>query len=411
MLKLGGVVILILPKNDSIKYLVGNSNMEFKCLPLTPYSDIACELLNALSTSLLSNIEAKKYPDVISFGFWCRRGNIEKLKEEYKEKLIRLGRGITFHITPSNVPVNFAFSFAFSLLAGNGNIVRVPSKGFAQIDIICEAIGELFKYIKFKRIADMTAFIKYEHIDEITAEISKQCNSRIIWGGDNTINAIKKFPIPERSIDVAFVDRYSFCVIDAESINRADIGELKRLSEGFYNDTYLMDQNACSSPNLLIWLGKGQNIEIAKKKFWNGIYEITSEKYELQPVYAVDKYTQLCQNAIDFEFVSSCVKYGNYIYCVNLRDIPSDVCNLRGKCGYFYEYDTNDINNVAHIVDTKYQTLTYFGIGKSELANFVLENSLMGIDRIVPIGSAMDISVMWDGYDLVRMLSRVIDIK
>ena len=70
-----------------------------------------------------------------------------------------------------------------------------------------------------------------------------------------------------------------------------------------------------------------------------------------------------------------------------------------------------NINEISHIINNKYQTLTYFGIDKSELINFVLENSLLGIDRIVPIGQAMDMGVIWDGYDVVKALSRIIDVK
>ena len=33
-----------------------------------------------------------------------------------------------FHITPSNIPTNFAYSFIFGLLTGNSNIVKVPTK-------------------------------------------------------------------------------------------------------------------------------------------------------------------------------------------------------------------------------------------------------------------------------------------
>ena len=29
-----------------------------------------------------------------------------------------------------------------------------------------------------------------------------------------------------------------------------------KITKKFYNDTYLVDQNACSSPHLILWLGK-----------------------------------------------------------------------------------------------------------------------------------------------------------
>lgn len=411
MLRSGGVATLMFMINNSIKYLVGNNKMDFNCIPLHPFDDLICEFLNGLSIELLNSNEVKKYSDIISFAFWCRKGNIEKLKEKYYDKDIRLGRGIAFHITPSNVPINFAFSFAFSLLSGNGNIVRVPSKDYPQISIVCKAINKLFYNKRFKQISRMTIFVRYAHDDEITADFSKKCNARIIWGSNDTIKSIRKIPIPERSIEVIFADRYSFCIIDSESINNADNLIIKKLIGSFYNDTYLMDQNACSSPKLLIWFGNEQSIKNAKQKFWKNVYKVVTEKYEFKSIYAVDKYTQLCEDSINYDFINSYSKYGNYIYCINLNKLPNDTDNLRGKCGYFYQYDTNNLNDIIEIINTKYQTLTYFGISKMKLAKFVLSNNLTGIDRIVPIGSALDISIIWDGYDLVRTLSRIIDIK
>ena len=43
--------------------------------------------------------------------------------------------------------------------------------------------------------------------------------------------------------------------------------------------------------------------------------------------------------------------------------------------------------------------------------NFVIKNRLHGIDLIVPVGAAMDIDIVWDGYDLVTMLSRKIEVR
>ena len=45
----------------------------------------------------------------------------------------KLGLGLAFHITPSNIPTNFAYSLIFGLLSGNSNVVKVPSRNFTQI--------------------------------------------------------------------------------------------------------------------------------------------------------------------------------------------------------------------------------------------------------------------------------------
>ena len=91
--------------------------------------------------------------------------------------------------------------------------------------------------------------------------------------------------------------------------------------------------------------------------------------------------------------------------------LPDNVDTLRGKFGYFYEFDATDINQISRIVNKRYQTLTYFGVKKSYLTDFVVQNRLFGIDNITPIGNALDIGVFWDGYDIVRCLSRTINVK
>ena len=55
-----------------------------------------------------------------------------------------------------------------------------------------------------------------------------------------------------------------------------------------------------------------------------------------------------------------------------------------------------------------FQTLSYFGIEKNYINEFIKNNRLLGIDRLVPIGRAFDIGPVWDGYDVIRSLSRII---
>jgi len=392
---------------DNVSYLVGDKTILPK--PLVPYEESLCEFLYELSSTLLASEEAAAYPDIATFAFWCRKANIVKLKADFKNRETRLGLGLVFHIAPSNVPINFAFSFAFGLLSGNANIVRVPSKPFPQTDIICDIIDRLFSNDRFSEIKATTAFVRYEQNDEITGIFSADCNARIIWGGDATIRNIRNIPMPVRGVEIVFSDRYSFCVIDAPSVIKLDEAELNGLAERFYNDTYLMDQNACSSPHLIVW--QGEEKELAKERFWMTVSRAVTEKYQFEALNAVDKYTLLCHNAIDIDNITSFKKHGNHLYRITIDSLPGNMDELRGNCGYFYEYDTEDISDITHVINTRYQTMTYFGADKMYLLDFVVKNRLSGIDRIVPIGRALDIDVVWDGYDIVRSLSRVIEVK
>ena len=394
--------------NKNVHYLLGG---EIEATRLfVPYDNLLCDFLNDLSSQLRKSEDAGGYPDVLTFAFWCRRANIARLKEEYSSNHARLGLGTVFHITPSNVPVNFAFSFCFGLLSGNANIVRVPTKAFPQVDIICAAIAKVFENNDYREIKIRTAFIRYEHNEEITRLLSIDCNARIIWGGDETVNSVRQLPISPRSVEVVFADRYSFCVVDPTLVNSLKESDLNRLAEGFYNDTYLMDQNACSSPHLLIWLGKESST--AKDRFWKALSEVVKEKqYRMTHAGAADKYVKLCSDAIELDNLHAVKAYGSFLYCITINELPSNIDEFRGSCGYFYEYETEDLRGLSHIVNNSFQTLTYFGTDRKYLLDFVVDNGLSGIDRIVPVGQALDIGVIWDGYDIVKNLSRIIDLQ
>ncbi|MEA5136739.1 MAG: acyl-CoA reductase [Candidatus Fimivivens sp.] len=395
---------------NDIKYLVGKE--EICNRPLDPYSDEAIAFISALSNALMKDVSAKGMPDVMSFAFWCRKGNVTKLKNEFMQNpsaAFRLGRGLAFHVAPSNIPVNFAFSFVFSLLAGNANIVRVPSKPFIQTQVICSAINSIID--EYPEIKCRTMFVTYPINDEITAHFCSLADARIIWGGDSTIADVKKHQAMPRCIDIAFADRYSLCVIDGEAIKRTDEKELAKLAERFYNDTYLMDQNACSSPQLMLWRNDDNS---SRGRFWSAVSKFTAGRYILQAATAVEKYTHLCEDAIEIPEVSRIDRGdGNLVYRAFLEKLP-DVTRatcMRGKGGYFYEYSISDWQELIPLVTERYQTITYYGVSPDEIQKMVIENKLRGIDRIVPIGDAMDIGVIWDGYDLISMLSRIISAK
>ncbi len=140
MPKLGDVVMYF-PSNTNLEFLAGSEIKPHR--PFAPFEPILCEFLQDISTELINSVESKKYPDIMTFAFWCRKANINKIKKLFEDGSIRLGLGLVFHITPSNVPINFAFSFAFGLLSGNANIVRAPTRSFPQVDVICEVIMKI----------------------------------------------------------------------------------------------------------------------------------------------------------------------------------------------------------------------------------------------------------------------------
>jgi len=395
-------VEFLFPKEFNIESIIQSS-------PFEPFSEDSMEYLNALSIELNKSPNIRNYPDVATFSFFCRKANVHHLKKLYiQEDIIRLGRGIVFHIAPSNVPVNFAYSLICGLLSGNLNIVRVPSKRFEQVEIICNAIHKLSQESKFQSFSSRIALVRYDRQSSATAYFSSICDVRIIWGGDTTIEQIRANKLPPRSFDVTFADRYSLCAINADKYIHETAPE--KISLGFYNDTYLFDQNACTAPHLIIWLGNVENIKIAQKIFWDNLYELVKSRYQVQPVIAVDKLTSFYNQAALSDQIKKTNTPDNLIWRIELNDLSKDIDKFRCTSGYFSEYKATSLFELSKIIDRKYQTLSYYGIGKDDLIQFITQVKPNGIDRIVPIGKTTDFSLTWDGFNLIESLSRRIDI-
>jgi len=392
---------------NNIDWLVGSIET-LNERPVVPFDETVIEELDALSKALMKDPASRQYPDVVTFGFFIRKANLQKLKESSKlstlNSQLRLGWGLIFHIAPSNVPVNFAYSVVAGLLAGNANVVRVSQKQFPQVDII----------VKHMRATNMhrVAVVRYPHESNANEVFSSLCNVRVIWGGDATIETIRKNAIPARAFDICFADRYSLAVIKTDKLSetcKLNPEYLKTLAERFYNDTYLFDQNACSAPHLVCWLGEKENVKEAKEVFWETVYAYAKVHYQFQDVMAVDKLTALYKQAVAMPTHDEQTK-DNVLRRVEIESLPCDIDAFRCAGGYFTECEVESLDDIAPVISAKYQTLAYYGFEKQELEAFVQRNRLTGIDRIVPFGETTAFSLTWDGRDLIQSMSRVVSI-
>jgi len=377
--------------------------------PLKPFAEEVLCFLCDLGSALMKDKSAKAYPDVVTFAFFCRRANLEALRAEYEGQVDdRLGRGLTFHIAPSNVPVNFAYSLVAALLAGNACVVKASSQNFMQTRIICRAMDVLLK-------GDHAALAPYVNVvvyarerQDITEAFSTACDARIIWGGDETVRRVRAAAMPPHAVEVTFPDRYSLLAVKAEAILAMDEKQLSAMAKDFFNDTYLTDQNACTSPRLIYWLG--ENVEEAQKTFWNAVHAYASQRYPVEPVVAVDKLTAAYRAAIGLDGAKVNAMQDNLIVRIQVDKLTADIDEYRCAGGFFLEYAADTLDDLVPVVKRKYQTLSYIGLSKEELRSFVVDNGLRGIDRIAPVGHTMDFALTWDGHDLIRTLSRRISV-
>lgn len=388
---------------SEVSFLFGSAQTvaQMAHIPSLPvFSEQVIEFLAGLSKRLVK--ADRTYPDVISLGFWCRKAPILNMAEDYVGNKFRFGKGIAFHISPSNVAVNFAYSLISGLLAGCKNIVRLPSKNFIQVDMIVKEINNLLKN-DYTDLAEYICLVRYPSDCGATDTFSSICDERIIWGGNKTIAAIRKSPLKPRAGEITFADRVSAVLIDADryiaNYNKNEI------AEKFWNDTFLTDQNACTSPIIVVWAGS--EIERAKSLFWNAFEKTAAEKYSIGGAQAVGKLHAAYKAAIAFDDVKIQNTVGNLITRVHIDKIPVNLSGYKYNSGFFYETEVRSLDEITPLCGEELQTITYIGFEPSDIIQWLNKTVPIGIDRVVPVGNSMDFSLIWDGFDLISEMSRI----
>ncbi|MGD2195623.1 acyl-CoA reductase [Lysinibacillus fusiformis] len=370
--------------------------------PNQPFDQEVVAFTQALSKRFL---RIRELPEVVALGYWLRKANIIEMKTAFEQSTVRKvirARGTIFHIAPSNVDTIFVYSWMLSLLAGNRNVIRISSKEQSGLNVLLQVIIEELARNEFQKIANQTIICTYGHKENTTVLLSAACQTRVIWGGDETISAIREVPLAPLANELAFPDRFSLAVLNSEIISKLDEVQLDSLIEQFYNDVFWFDQMACSSPRLIAWCEENQQ---AINRFWSSFEQkIQQKQYELMAATQVLKYTTTLMLATESNVEN--LRNGTYFSRVKLSDVPVDVRERHCGGGLFYEYNVDKLEDLADVLIDKDQTIAYYGFERNELESLVDAISSRGIDRIVPIGKALDFTGVWDGQNFLTSFTR-----
>lgn len=391
---------------ENIEYLIGSEEILQSIASVSAkniFDNRIMEMLADWSEVLLKHPSIRINQDVAAFAFWIRKKSLIGYKEDYIQELNRLGRGLAFQIAPSNIPVQFAVTMVYALLSGNATVIRVSGKQFQQVDILCTTLNQLL-IENYNDLRKYIVVIRYDHTHVMNQWLSEICDIRIIWGGNTTIQAIRRYNISPRTIELAFADRYSIAVVNADKYLQCNADSVANM---FYMDTYYVDQNACSSPRMVIWYGK--QVAEAQNLFWEKLQCVVDEKYTFQPISATDKLLQFCLLAAETKGVYSSFR-NNKIIRVKVNSLDPEIMRYKGNSGYFYEYIADDLDDVINMLSKECQTVDCLGVDKEQLRKYIQQKGVKGGDRIVDLGHTLDLSLVWDGYDMIRELSRIVQI-
>lgn len=398
------VVEQILPRAERVDLTTTLARLRAPA-PAVPFNAEVISFCAELSNRLFRDREAAAFPELHALAFRMRQAELTRLADEFRALEspghILVPRGLVFHVPPANVDTIFVYSWLMSVLTGNRNIVRLSPRVSPQTEIICRVFSEAASSAP-DVVSQNTVMLRYGHEPEITQAISSACDTRMLWGGDRSVSTLRAFPISPRATELTFADRYSLSAIDAAAFDASDQAARARLAADFFNDLFWFDQMACSSPRLLVWCGSTAAVATASREFVEALAaHAASRGYSVQPQTRINRFSFACRAAIDG-------------VAANYRDLRElivlEVSDLaafsREHCGggLLFQYRAASLTDLAPFITNRDQTLTYFGIDGTDLETFA--RSVRGIDRIVPVGQALNFSRFWDGYDLFQELTR-----
>ena len=376
--------------------------------PLTPFGAEVTAFAADLSRALRRDPVTRADPAVAALAYWIRPAHLVQLQQEWQirndrdDRIVRVPRGVVFHIPPTNVDTLFVYSWLLSALAGNANVIRLsPSvESTALLRVIDDVLAQ------HPIVAGATVFVRYGHDDARTAELST-ADVRVIWGGDDTVAAIRRVPLAPHATELVFPDRFSFALLDASAVRTSSEAELKDLATRFFNDAYWFDQLGCASPRLVVWRGDRQSTAAAAERFYDALaQELVRREHTTATGAVIAKLVHAADSAAAGR-VESIVWDRSDLTIAQLRALDSVVRDGPGG-GLFYDVRIEELSELAAHVVRRDQTLTHYGFSAEELRALARTLNGRGVDRLVPVGQALTFDRFWDGYDLLGSFTRCV---
>ena len=381
---------------------------------LSPFSSEALAFTSALSIKILSTHALRVYPELIALAFWMRPSNIAELKiySASSGNYFNVARGTVLHIAPSNVDTIFVYSWVLSLLSGNRNIIRLSSRNSNQSSILVRLISDLLNVDAHKSIKDRTMLVQYAPNDVVTTHLSGLCDLRVIWGGDNTVNEIRKITIPPTALEVAFANKCSVALVNVVGWENSSQDQKHAWISSFYNDAYWFDQMACSSPKLVYWIYDGiqKKSKTVREEFWAMLESFLKMKEKkFSDIDYVNKLVASNSLAIKTKCTINSGDTNNLVRI--FLDNPLAYESYNCGSGLFLEAEIDRLETLTPLLSRKIQTVTHAGFTDANLRALFEKMPIEGVDRVVPFGGALDFSPIWDGCNLFDIFLRKIFFK
>lgn len=374
--------------------------------PLPPFDASSVDFVREFSRRILQLPELRQFPELATLAHWFRPAAIEHLSRKATEGSgMALARGLVFHMAPANVDVLFAYAWLLSVLSGNCNVARLSQKPSMQREALIQILRAMHHGFSHSTILERTLLLTYPHDDATTTLLSSHCHARIIWGGDQTVARIRSIPLAPLAVELAFPDRFGVAAFNAHCFAEASEDALQELARRFCNDTLWFGQQACSSPRTVYWIGDKATVREARSRFWPHVVRIAAN-HDDEPAALMARVTDAHLLAAQGTTLKLSGSLNQFPLCLSAHQANGTQREQQSGHGLLVEVSLPALSELGVQLDDRDQTLVQHGFGIPDLHELLSAISNRAIDRIVPLGRALDFHHVWDGTDLLGVLTR-----
>lgn len=371
-----------------------------------PFAPARMELAARVSTRVLRAPKATTSAAIVHFAYWTRAAALQRLARQFEQRLpencLARPRGVVFHLPPQNVETVFLYSWMLAWLAGNANIVRVPAALGPEVAALLALFLE-----ELAAAGERTQlFVQYPSDSAASQRISAASDARVVWGGDAKVRAFATMALRHGGKALWFGDRFSFAVLHGAALAGLDEAARRALAERFFNDVFVFEQMACSSPHTLYVVGDAEACRPGVNAFLAEVAACAHRRAIAVPTgHAMRKLVEAFA-ALGRGDARSAQWHDPLLTTVEAGRFARYETRVGG--GYLSVLFVGELDELSQVIREHDQTMTHFGFGREVMERFARDHAGAGLSRIVPVGAALDFDFVWDGYDLLNELTRLV---
>nr|WP_277816378.1 acyl-CoA reductase [Neptunicella marina] len=342
--------------------------------------------------------QARAFPEIIALAFWARAANLQQIKSTITSDAFDSKQAAkVFHIAPANVDTVFFYSMLLSVLSGNQNIVRISQRSG---DITRELIQLLQQFLQRKPsslLHSLVSVVEYAaEQSDVTEALSHWSDLRVVWGGDNAIEAISG--IAPQTPQLCFPDRYSIAMLHVQSAEQA-----KDAAQKLCSDILPFAQQACSSPKALYWWDT--SLELQQQFYQQLALSLAEHKQQFDVSHQVGQ-VLILQRLLALGHINcSNIWQLAGLRVAEINNIEPDAFSSHNGYGVLLSVQLQDIKHLPF--DDKLQTIATYGLSQDvqqTLSNMIDKHVAR---RHIELGSALVFNQIWDGVDLPQVFSQL----